>query len=336
MSRSVLAIGVILWCVTAAARAEAGPLAQSEYVAVDDARLYLETRGADRSAPVVLWLHGGPGGAERPLFRYFDGALENDFVVAYLDQRGAGRSFDPAADPRRLTVARQVDDVAAVVAHLRRMFGRDRVVLLGHSWGAELALLHAHAHPHDVALVIGVNPVVSVRRAQWAQWAFVEAEALRRGDEATQRRLAALGPPPHASAAALLAVDDVADRYGALFHRRPNRLTTVVLGIFRGLVTPWEIPSFIRANRVSLDAMTPELLALDLADAVPRVDVPVAFFVGRWDRHVDAASAADYLDRLRAPAKELVWFETSAHNVPFEEPERFVAAVRRVAAGALP
>jgi pimeloyl-ACP methyl ester carboxylesterase len=33
--------------------------------------------------------------------------------------------------------------------------------------------------------------------------------------------------------------------------------------------------------------------------------------------------AAGYLEKLRAPAKRVVWFENSAHNVPFEEPDRF-------------
>jgi pimeloyl-ACP methyl ester carboxylesterase len=67
--------------------------------------MYLLTRGADRSAPVLFWLHGGPGGAERPVFRYFNSELENHFVVVYWDQRGAGRSFDLKADPHRLTIA---------------------------------------------------------------------------------------------------------------------------------------------------------------------------------------------------------------------------------------
>jgi hypothetical protein len=50
-------------------------------------------------------LHGGPGGAERPLFRYFNIELENHFVVVYWDQRGAGRSFDPKVDLHRLSIA---------------------------------------------------------------------------------------------------------------------------------------------------------------------------------------------------------------------------------------
>jgi pimeloyl-ACP methyl ester carboxylesterase len=69
--------------------------------------------------------------------------------------------------------------------------------------------------------------------------------------------------------------------------------------------------------------MQAELLGLDLRRSVPRLEVPVFFLLGRHDRHVDARIAAAYYETLQAPRKSLVWFEESAHNVPFEEPERF-------------
>ena len=94
-------------------------VSRSEYVRVQDAKLYLLVRGADVAAPVLLWLHGGPGGAERPLFRYFNSGLEKHFVVGYWDQRGAGRSFDRGADPARLTVA-QHHEKATVTSDPRR------------------------------------------------------------------------------------------------------------------------------------------------------------------------------------------------------------------------
>ena len=45
------------------------------------------------------------------------------------------------------------------------------------------------------------------------------------------------------------------------------------------------------------------------------------------DCRIEAGLAASYLESLRAPSKKLIWFERSAHNVPFEEPERFNDAV---------
>jgi pimeloyl-ACP methyl ester carboxylesterase len=289
----------------------------AETLRVDGAELHLLVRGADRSAPILLWLHGGPGGAERPLFRYFNGGLERHFVVAYLDQRGAGRSFDPDADPRALTVARHLADLDTVVDHLRRTLGAPTLVLV----------LYAHAHPEKVRALLAVSPLVATRRQQEAQAAWVHAEALRRGDDATLARWREIGPAPHATAADVLAMERLADRYGAVYHEPPDRAWVVVRGVLGGLVTPWEIPRLIRGNQVSLEAMHDELLDLDLFTAVPRVEVPVVFLLGRHDHHVSAEISAAYLDALRAPWKRTVWFERSAHNPPFEEPERFDAAV---------
>lgn len=299
----------------------------SERLAIDGAELFVLTRGADRRAPVLLWLHGGPGGAERPLFRYFNGELEKRFVVAYFDQRGAGRSFDPEADPRRLTMARHLADLDAVVDHLSQGLGRSKVTLIGHSWGGALGLTYAHSHPDKVTAVVAVSPVVSTRAGQRAEYDFVLTEASRRKDEEALVQLRDIGAPPHDSAAKVLAVEHLAETYGAVFHEKPNQIWILLRAVASGLVTPWEIPRLIRGNQVSLEAMNDELLHLDLARSVPEVDVPVVFMLGRHDQHVSAEVAASYLDALRAPAKKVIWFERSAHNVPFEEADRFNATV---------
>jgi pimeloyl-ACP methyl ester carboxylesterase len=94
-----------------------------------------------------------------------------------------------------------------------------------------------------------------------------------------------------------------------------------------GLVTPWELFTIHRGIHTTVDAMTPELLGLDLGRTVSLVKVPVSFFLGRYDKQVDSTVAARYFETLQAPRKELVWFEESAHNIPFEEPETFNKAV---------
>jgi pimeloyl-ACP methyl ester carboxylesterase len=326
-TRGIL-LGLLGACAPGAELGAQAPVRASERVAVDGAELYLLTRGADRGAPVWLWLHGGPGGAERPLFRHFNGSLEEHFVVAYWDQRGAGRSFDPEADPKRLTIARHLADLDAIVDHLRRSYARDAVVLVGHSWGGALGLLYARQQPGKVAAFVGVAPLIATQAAQRAEHEFVRAEALRRGDEEALARLAEIGAPPYDDAEEVLASERLANRYGGVFHEPPSRGWLVLRGIFGGLVTPWEIPRLIRGNEVSLAAMHEELLGLDLSRSVPSVEVPVVFVLGRHDRHVDAALAEAYLERLAAPSRQLFWFERSAHNVPFEEPERFEATVR--------
>jgi pimeloyl-ACP methyl ester carboxylesterase len=257
----------------------------SERLDADGASLFLEIRGVERCAPLLLWLHGGPGGAERPLFRYFNGALEERFVVACLDQRGAGRSFDPGADPARLTIPRHLADLHAVVEHLRRSLVHDRVLLIGHSWGGALALLYARDHPDRVGAVIAVAPLVSTRAQQQSEWEFITTEAVRRGDDDVQDQVRELGAPPYETSTEVLVAERLATRYGAVFHQEPSRIWLLLRGVLGGLVVPWEIPRFIRGNEVSLAAMHDELLGLDLAESVPALDVPVCFLLGRYDRH---------------------------------------------------
>lgn len=300
---------------------------QSEYLTVNGAKLYLLTRGEDRHAPILLWLHGGPGGAERPLFRYFNSDLEKHFVVAYWDQRGAGRSFDSDADPHQLTVAYHLADLDAVVDHLRRTLGQDKVVLVGHSWGSMLGLLYSQQHPEKVSVYIGVAQVVSWHQIQQGQYDFTLAESINRNDEATLTRLHNLGPPPYATFDQQHKLYALMNQYGGGFHKQPCKLCLIAKGMATGLVTPWELISIHRGFHATVDAMTPELFRFDLEQAVPHVEVPVSFFLGRYDRQVDSTIAARYFDTLQAPRKDLVWFEQSAHNIPFEEPDRFNKAV---------
>lgn len=312
-----------------AGSAATAALRRDDRIAVPGARLYLLVRGDDAHAPVLLWLHGGPGGAERPLFRLYNGSLERRFVVAYLDQRGAGRSYDPEADPKALTIARHLADLDLVVDHLRRSLGREKVILVGHSWGSALGLLYAKAHPEKVAAVVGVAQVVTPLAADRAQVAWAEAEARRRGDEKALKILADLPGPPF-RAEDELRLESVVGRYGGIYHHKPSFSLALIRAVAAGYVSPGEIPRMIHANNVSLDAMAEEIGRLDLARDVPALAVPIAFLLGRYDHHVDAGLATAYFERLQAPAKRLMWFEGSAHNIPFEEPARFNAALRRI------
>ena len=61
----------------------------------------------------------------------------------------------------------------------------------------------------------------------------------------------------------------------------------------------------------------------DLTD-VRAFAMPVFFLLGRHDWHVPSVVSAQYFDSIEAPCKRLVWFEQSAHNPPFEQPDKFV------------
>jgi pimeloyl-ACP methyl ester carboxylesterase len=79
-------------------------------------------------------------------------------------------------------------------------------------------------------------------------------------------------------------------------------------------------------NREMKYDVVPKLLEGEIS----RVEVPVFFFLGRHDLNTPSQLAAEYLARLDAPLKGLVWFEHSAHFPFFEEPDIFHKEMVRV------
>lgn len=126
--------------------------------------------------PVVL-VHGGPGLWDHlaPLAALMD----SETLVHRYDQRGCGRSTGANVDD--LTVERSVADLE----ELRRTWGHDRWIVIGHSAGADLAVAYASAHPEAVAAVghldgTGVGDWQSVYRVERARREGEEAAARRR------------------------------------------------------------------------------------------------------------------------------------------------------------
>jgi proline iminopeptidase len=118
-------------------------------IPVGSALLY--ARVAGRGRPVIV-LHGGPDFDHSYLLPDLD-QFGDEFRLIYYDQRGRGRSADNVR-PEDVTLASDLDDLDKVRQH----FGLDAPVLLGHSWGAVLALEYALRHPTRVSHLVLMNP----------------------------------------------------------------------------------------------------------------------------------------------------------------------------------
>ncbi len=110
----------------------------------------LAYRLAGDGTPLVC-LPGGPGRAAEYLGDL--GGLDSSRQLVLLDPRGVGRSSDPA-DSATFRVDRLVHDVEALRTHL----GLERMDLLAHSAGANLATLYAAAYPERISRLILVTP----------------------------------------------------------------------------------------------------------------------------------------------------------------------------------
>lgn len=172
-----------------------------------------------------------------------------------------------------------------------------------------------------------MNPLIDGLQSQIAQASFVAAEAERKGDPEAIESLRRIGPPPF-DGRELLEMQGLVGRYGGEFHNRPNFLRATVSGLMRGYVGPGEIARIIRANNASLIAMADDVAAIDLRQSVAVLNVPILFMLGRHDGILDPRLAEDFAERIGAPSTSVAWFEGSAHNIPFEEPDAFHQILR--------
>ena len=111
----------------------------------------LYARDIGKGPPVIV-IHGGPDFDHRYLLPDMD-RLADAFRLIYYDQRGRGQSAE-GVKPEDVTIASDVADLDAVRGH----FQLGPVALLGHSWGALIALEYAIRHPERVSHLVLMNP----------------------------------------------------------------------------------------------------------------------------------------------------------------------------------
>ena len=128
---------------------------------------WIEVRGQNVNNPILLFIHGGPGIAFIPLAGAWQASWERDFTVVQWDQRGAGKTYasnDKELQRRTMNVPQMEQDTLDVVNYLRNRFRREKIFVLGHSWGSILGLWLAHEHPELIYAYVGVGQVINTRQ----------------------------------------------------------------------------------------------------------------------------------------------------------------------------
>jgi proline iminopeptidase len=270
----------------------------------DGVRLWASCSG--EGEPLVL-CHGGPGLWD--MFEDVAAMLRDRATVVRWDQRGCGRS-QRCDGP--WTSARFVADLDAVRAH----FGFGRTALLGHSWGAQLALGYALAHPERVSALLYVSGTGIGPDADWHAGYRNNLLArlgehpgrLARWQQLTGRR--SLTPEEERERAVLQWSVEFEDRERALEHARD-------------MADPWFAVN-TDCNRALNEERkrawgTPELYA-----ACQDLDLPVLVVDGAGD--IRPRSAVDSLVRALPRARRVIL--PGAGHLPWvEDPEGFRAAV---------
>lgn len=279
---------------------------------------------------MLLFVHGGPGSPEMPLTTN-NAELERRFVVVNWDQRGAGKSYDPAVFNETFTVETFVEDAATLSRMLAKRFNQPKIYLMGHSWGTFLGVKTVQKYPERFHAYLGIGQVANQLEGERASYDWTLAQARRRGDAANVEKLLAYGRPGAWSAARwseyIVAQRGMVADYGGSLHRGDFYPFVVKALVNCREYTVSDKVHFLVGAQKSSDRLWETIVGTDLNRVTPRLAVPVYVFQGRHDYQTPHAVAWRYFDGLDAPRKRFFTFEQSAHSPIFEEPARFVACL---------
>lgn len=107
-----------------------------------------------------------------------------------------------------------------------------------------------------------------------------------------------------------------------MFHQHLSTGKLILAALSTDKTDLVDLIKFGQGNRFSLENLRPEYTDIDLTRYRSFKVPTIIFLLGRYDWHVPSVLAARYFNTIKAPCKR--WFEQSAHNPPFEEPEKFV------------
>jgi CubicO group peptidase (beta-lactamase class C family)/pimeloyl-ACP methyl ester carboxylesterase len=125
----------------------------------DGVRVWYKVAGPN-DAPVIAYLHGGPGYNAYAFEMSAGRLLEEKFRVLYIDQRGAGRSgFDASVDAYGMQ--KTIEDID----RLRDAVGVESLALVAHSFGGVVAAEYAHRFPEHVKGVVLMDTTPEIGRA---------------------------------------------------------------------------------------------------------------------------------------------------------------------------
>ena len=289
---------------------------------------YMIIQTEDTTNPLMLFLHGGPGVPEYFIMKEENSALQKHFIMVYWEQRGAGKSYCKDKKKCHLTTKQLIEDTKELSDYLAKKFNKEKIYIMGHSWGSMLGLLCVQKYPELFYAYLGIGQVTNQYEAEKESLEWVKSRAIELNDKRGIRKLNTLKlPKPLADVkewdSYLRVHRKYLLKYGGTYHQKVSMLKFLKDFLFAPEYTLKDKIMFVPSALYSLKCLWHDVVSTNFHEDIPKVDVPVYIFQGLYDYQVSYRLAKEYFDKLEAPKKEFFTFENSAHSPITEEYERF-------------
>jgi pimeloyl-ACP methyl ester carboxylesterase len=301
-----------------------------EYVSINGISQYLFHSGTKYDNPVMLFLHGGPGSVES-LFAYaFQEKWEDIFTVVHWDQRGSGKTLTKNPD-KYPTFDLMIKDLFEIIQYLKRKYNKQKIIILGHSWGSVLGSTFVKQYPEEVDYYIGVGQFVGFLENECVGYEKAKKLILEANHKKILKKLEALGDYP-------------GDKHDPKFWEKLSKLrkiqgnynlaVKVDLSLF---ITLFKSPIFkfsdfsalikgFKANEKILEF----LVDFDLKTEPAEYKVPIYYILGENDWQTPYVLAQEYFNRINAPYKNLYLIPNAGHMTMLDQPQLFFEALLKI------
>ena len=324
---AILATGLLLGAVVLraiAAESSGASVDQTSFVSIGGIDQWISIKGEDRSNPVLLVVHGGPGESQWPeADKYVP--WEKAFTVVLWDQRGAGHTYGRyGAKTPNFMLDRIAKDGIEVTKYLCRTLGKKKIIVLGHSWGSLVATDMVQLKPDLFAAYVGTGQVASWNATTNMQFDLALAKAREDGDASAIKQLEEKGRPDPTDPKQAFSVN-IWPAMAPTDQAWINSLRAQAPELRAKY--PKEFQNFEDGFNFSAEHALPDQMKTDLSKTASKVGT--AFFViqGQRDVVTPTQAAVDYFNAVTAPKKELILIPDAGHFAFMTASDAFLAAL---------
>jgi len=297
----LLSIFLFIIVLTSSALAQTS-IDTAQNITIGGIKQFVSIKGKDRSRPLLLFLHGGPGNSVTSYAEKFTYKLQEHFTVVQWDQRESGKTLLLNKSPKPLTVNLFKNDTHELIVTLLKQFNQSKLYLVGHSWGTVPGFHIAKNYPELLYAYVPVCPMINQLESERTILTLMKEKAKESNNQQEFKELASISIPFKSGA-------QLYYHRKWLFHFNGSTIK-----VSKNYVESWAATWLNVFNEASKD---------NLIESTPALNCPVYFFVGRNDYQTNSYITETYYTRLTAPKKGLFWFERSAHSLPSSEPNLF-------------
>jgi pimeloyl-ACP methyl ester carboxylesterase len=299
-----------------------------EKITINNSEQWVLVRGKNIEAPLLIHVQQGPG---LPMISEANETenklhLENDFLVAYWDQRGCGLSYNKRISPETFTLAQMADDVIACTKYLLKKYNKEKAVIVGYSIGATVSVMAAAKDSSIFSSIVVTGIDVDVPYADKFALNFAMDKAAAEKDKKLIGKINELKQAPIIESKRYRERAEILTNLGGIragFNFNKMAMSTAKNMLFSKHYGVSGLTKSLKGMSLCQNALMPQISSLNLFETVKKISIPVHFAQGSLDAIAPPLKSKEYFEQLDAPSKTFTLFEKSAHMPQYDEPEKF-------------